>query len=121
MVASGSSRVHRLTHRREFDAVFQRASLRCSSAEFLVLAIENGQEASRIGMVVSKKVAGTSVNRNRIRRLIRESFRRQFDRNGLDIVIVARPAVGSMENAVILRALLGLWEKLVNTSVKNPI
>lgn len=98
--------------------MFKQAALRAGCVEFLMLAVENGQDFSRIGMVVSKKVAGTAVNRNRIRRLIRESFRHCFDRSGLDIVIVARPAARNTENAVMLRVLSTLWEKLANTTVK---
>lgn len=112
MVNSGSGGAHRLRNAREFDAVFRQAKYRVSSAEFLVLAIENDQLANRIGMVVSKKVAGNSVNRNRIRRLIRESYRLAFDKTGLDVVVVARPASGSCENSSILESLGRLWRQL---------
>lgn len=112
MATSGSSSDHRLKNAREFDAVFKRASFRASSAEFLVLAIRNPHAISRLGMVVSKKTAGTSVNRNRIRRLIREAFRLKFDRSGLDVVVVARPPVRRQDNARILAALERLWGSL---------
>ena len=97
---------------REFDSVFKRATFRASCAEFLVLAIMNDSTTSRLGMVVSKKTAGNSVNRNRIRRLIRESFRLAFDKDGMDVVVVARPAVSRLDNARILKILSGRWAAL---------
>ena len=61
--------------------------------KYLVMYIrENNTDQNRLGISVSKKV-GNSVVRHRVTRLIRESYRlneRSF-RQGLDIVVVARP------------------------------
>ena len=61
--------------------------------KYLVMYIkENNTGKNRLGISVSKKV-GNSVVRHRVTRLIRESYRlneRSF-RQGLDIVVVARP------------------------------
>ena len=61
--------------------------------KYLVMYIkENNTRKNRLGISVSKKV-GNSVVRHRVTRLIRESYRlneRSF-RQGLDIVVVARP------------------------------
>ena len=61
--------------------------------KYLVIYIkENNTRKNRLGISVSKKV-GNSVVRHRVTRLIRESYRlneRSF-RQGLDIVVVARP------------------------------
>ena len=115
MATSGSSSVQRLTKAREFDEVFKGAKYRANCPGFLVLAIENRQSFSRIGMVVSKRTAGNAVNRNRIRRLIRESFRLRFDMKGLDVVMVARPPASKMENSAMLEVLSDLWVRLSKT------
>lgn len=112
MGAAGFPRASRLLKAREFDAVFKQAAYRASSAEFLVLAVDNGAEKSRIGMVVSKKVSGSSVDRNRIRRLIREAFRTRFTEPGLDLVVVARTGVRRRSNNEILEILEKLWLQL---------
>lgn len=52
---------------------------------------ESDAEAVRLGISVSKKV-GNSVERHRIKRLIKEAFRlnRQHVKQGWDIVVIAR-------------------------------
>jgi ribonuclease P protein component len=51
------------------------------------------RDASRLGLSVSKKV-GNAVTRNRVRRLVKESFRLTPPAPGYDYVVVARPAAG---------------------------
>lgn len=108
-------RTRRLTSAREYDAVFKQADYRASAQAFLVLAKETGSAGStvsRVGTVVSKKVAGNAIERNRIRRLIKESFRTNVDHGGLDVVVVARPPVRHQPNREMLDVLAGLWEQL---------
>jgi len=68
---------------------------------------------NRIGLTVGTKI-GKAVCRNRIRRLIRESYRLQEDmlRLGYDIVIVARVRAGHMDFWQIDAALKELFGKL---------
>ena len=75
----------------EFQSVYE-ARTRESRGPLTVYALPNTLGHPRLGMSVSRKV-GTAVKRNRIRRLIRESFRLlQHDLpQGYDWVVVVRP------------------------------
>jgi ribonuclease P protein component len=74
----------------EFDAVFKRG-VRLNGRLFLLVAAPNGRTFDRLGLAVSRRVGG-SVERNRARRLLRESFRRlpHAGGPGVDLVVVAR-------------------------------
>jgi ribonuclease P protein component len=86
---------HRLTHAREFDAVFA-AKVRRGRGPIAVFAVPNGREGPRLGLSISGRVGGAVV-RNRLKRLIREAFRleqhelvRAADGTGYDLVVSAR-------------------------------
>jgi len=81
---------------REFKAVYNCGN-QAVNAYFVVYAIANDTDVSRLGVTVSKKV-GKAVVRNRVKRLVKESCRLKSLRiaKGFDIVVVARPAVGAL-------------------------
>jgi ribonuclease P protein component len=82
---------HRLGGKYEFAAVFD-AKVRESRGPLTIYAKPNDLGHSRLGLSISRKV-GTAVRRNRIKRLLRESFRlMQHDLpSGYDLVVVVRP------------------------------
>jgi len=107
------TREGRLLISSEFDAVFKGKDYRVGTAEFLILAKKNDSQKSRIGMVIGKKTTKLAVNRNRIKRAIRESFRTSFPKNlHLDIVIVARPGINKYLKVNSVNLLNDLWQKL---------
>lgn len=64
----------------------------------MVFAKPNGLDQARIGIVTSKKVAPRAVDRNRVKRMVREVFRSCRGRlGGLDVVVRLRrcPPSGS--------------------------
>ena len=75
----------------DFQRVYRKGTSQAN--RYLVMyVLDNQYMKNRLGISVSKKV-GNSVVRHRVTRLIRESYRlneRSF-RQGLDIVVVARP------------------------------
>ncbi len=69
--------------------------------------------------MISKKSARRAVDRNRIKRLTRESFRLQQHRlPAVDIVILARRGITELDNATLHRQLHGMWRRL-EKSVRN--
>ena len=89
MIDPGFSVSRRLLSSSEFDAVFKDNQLKVSTPEFLILAAKNSLGLSRLGMVVSKKNTPRAVDRNRLKRLIREAFRKTCI-TPMDIVVLTR-------------------------------
>jgi len=109
----------RLTRAAEYKAVFSKAKYKVSCRYLLIFAIDNTRAHSRIGVIVGKKNVAKAVQRNRIKRLLRTSFRLNQDLLGsVDIVILARSNLGSLNNNSITGKTLLLWQDLIN-KVKN--
>ena len=83
-------KTYRLHQTEEFSSVIR---FRCSvCGEFLhIFAKPNGLSHPRLGLVIAGKVERLAVNRNRVKRVLREVFRaRQEDLAGLDLVVRLR-------------------------------
>lgn len=81
----------RLGGRGTFSAIFDRG-VKQSRGPLMAVVVPNDVGHPRLGIGIPKRV-GTAPKRNRIKRLIRESFRliqHDFPR-GYDVVIVVRP------------------------------
>jgi len=68
-------RSHRLLRPAEFKPLFDNPQWRASSQHFLLLVSENRLAAARLGIVIGKRRVKRAVDRNLLRRLMRESFR----------------------------------------------
>lgn len=75
---------------------------------------KNNNLQARLGISVSKKWVPLAVNRNRIKRVIRESFRRVNLPRDIDIVVVVHSKDGNLGNQQCANACDKLWEKLTN-------
>ena len=103
----------RLTGSAQFQRVFKNARLRSTDAVLAVLAVENELSIARLGLVISRKAARRAVDRNRVKRLIRNSFRNKRQHlSGLDIVVIGRPGIESKSNAELQNALERHWKRL---------
>jgi len=121
----------RLLKADEFSCVFKKP-LRSSDRYLTILAISRGLceeqgeaiesdslqqnhygSGSRLGLAISKKNAKRAVDRNRIKRIIRESFRlNRHNLPALDLVVMAKPITKQAENAQIFESLNQHWNKL---------
>jgi ribonuclease P protein component len=91
---------HRLTHARQFDAVYD-AKLRKSRGPLTVFSKPNSLSHHRLGLAVSSRLGG-AVLRNRLKRLIREAFR--LDQHTLARVPGLAPETGGLDLIVSVRS-----------------
>ncbi|HEY1898251.1 MAG TPA: ribonuclease P protein component [Steroidobacteraceae bacterium] len=102
----------RLRRKWEFDQLYARGK-RLGNNHFGITVYPNELAMARLGLAVASKPFGGSVPRNRIRRLIRESFRlRQHDLPNVDLVVSARPRAKDASAAELRASLDGLWDKV---------
>ena len=109
-------REKRLLTPRQFKAVFDSPSGKVPGKNVLLLARLNDLDHPRLGLVIGKKSVKLSVERNRLKRQIRESYRHsQVALSGWDIVIVARKGLGDLENTELALQFGKLWKRLARS------
>lgn len=97
----------------DYSDVFQAVDVRVSSKHFLILARGKKLPTARLGIIVAKKHVKLAVQRNRIKRLLRESFRlKQTTLPNLDLVVLAKKGVDRLDNPDCASELQYLWNKL---------
>jgi ribonuclease P protein component len=98
----------------EFKRVY--ATGRRMGNEFFTVNLQpNELAAARLGMSVAVRAMGNAVQRNRVRRMIRESFRlHQAIVPALDIIIGVRAGARSVDPALLRSSLELLWKKLAS-------
>jgi ribonuclease P protein component len=101
-----------LTLPSEFQAVRTKGR-RFSDDFFAVSVMHNQGEHPRLGLAIATKVFGSAVARNRIKRLIRESFRmNQFSLPAVNITIGARDAARGKTSAELRSSLERTWKSI---------
>lgn len=113
MIPAGFPREARLLSGVEFKRVFdarQVESNRYFRIHWAGRPESAGPAGARLGMAVAKRVARRAVDRNRIRRIARETFRQR--RNLLqpvDFVVLAKPSAVEADSRTLKLALEQLW------------
>jgi len=103
----------------EFKHVFN-ASQRVSDRHLTIFYTANTLNQPRLGLAISKKVSKLAVDRNRIKRLARETFRlKQNQLQFADFVVLARPSAVKTDNKVLNASFNKLWNKLSQTQTQN--
>ena len=106
----GFDKARRLLKKIDYDHVFSQAT-KVVTPEFIVLYRKNSVGNARLGLALSKKTIAKAHDRNRIKRLLRETFRiRQLP--AVDIIILTRRGVANVDNPMINIKLGSIWDKL---------
>ena len=107
------SKDKRLLNSQQFKRVFSACEYRASGKYCLFLAKANALTQPRLGLVIAKKHIRLAVQRNRIKRLIRESFRQQQHQLApVDVIVLARKGLDQLDNSSILKQLHQLWQNI---------
>lgn len=114
-VSRNFARSQRLLSAGDYKAVFDRADFRVSHRHFLLLARLNSRIQSRLGLIVAKKHLRRAVDRNRVKRVVRNTYRlSSVAGQGVDVVFLARRGVGELSPGMQTRALQEAWQTLFN-------
>jgi ribonuclease P protein component len=97
----------------DYRRVFDRADAKAQTKQILILARPNELGFARMGLVVAKKHAKRAVDRNEIKRIVRESFRHhQSELENLDCVILSRGGAKDLDKTELRRMVDQLWTRL---------
>lgn len=116
------TRQQRLLTSSEFKPVFEQPGNKSSDHYFIILARANERVFARLGLAIAKKQVKLAVARNRVKRLIRESFRyHQWCLAGLDCVVLAKKRVTQVNNHTLLLSLARHWQQLSHQCPKSSL
>jgi ribonuclease P protein component len=93
---------------------------RLGAEPFTAVVRPNRLAGARLGLSIAARTVRRAVQRNRVRRLIRESFRQRCGQlPPLDIVVGVRSAVHAVSSAHLREALERLWQKIASTCERS--
>lgn len=111
----------RLLHQSGFNRAFNQTACKAHQSGFLLLACAGEGTRSRLGLVVAKRHLKRAHERNRIKRLARESFRQYAPTlPALDIVLVVKAGAHELDNATLHSQLKAGWQQLYRRWAKLP-
>ncbi|HEY4090788.1 MAG TPA: ribonuclease P protein component [Luteibacter sp.] len=112
MRAAALPRDARLRRAADFAAL-RNVSGRLGGRCFLLRFGNNTTDTARLGLAISKRCSKRAVDRNRIKRLAREAFRRaRPDLPPVDILVMARDSAVEVPGDVLLAELDGLLRRI---------
>ena len=114
------SKANRLLQAIDYQNVFEKPE-KVADKYFTVLAKVNQTHEARLGLAISKKNVRQAADRNRLKRLVRESFRHhKTELHGLDLVVMAKKSAENANNQNLLNALSNHWEALSRKFSMSP-
>jgi ribonuclease P protein component len=114
------AKADRLRKRREFLEV-QRAGRKIHVKDLLILVCSRADTSRRVGITVSTKV-GVAVQRNRVKRVLREVWRRHRGvlPQGIDVVMIAKRSAADATLAELTLQFHEVGRRLARSDTKWP-
>lgn len=115
LIDEGFARSIRLLKKADFEKVLKQREITISAAPFQLLARQG--DATRLGIVVGKRFLARAHDRNLVKRIVRESFRRCRTRlPRVDLVVMLRQRPGQCDRAKLREQIEALWQGLIAKS-----
>lgn len=109
---------YRIRNTSEFDHVFKKRR-KLYVGKLLTYYCQNDHPHPRFGVVISKRNLQHAVDRNRVRRVLKELFRlNQHHLPAWDVVIVAQKGIGNLQDQELWQTGVQLLERLMQLSSK---
>jgi len=105
-------KTQRLLNASDYKQVFDHNRVKVANSSLLILAKPTDGCPSRLGLVVAKKNIPTAVQRNRIKRVARETFRKKQFQGSLDVVFLARQGADKLSTDKLTAIIEKSWAKL---------
>ncbi len=100
----------------DYAFVFNQATHKVAHRHYLVLARQSDAGRARLGLVIAKKNIRLATRRNRIKRVVRETFRLHQDTlDSLDIVFLARKGFDTLTPNLQTDLMRNAWQRLAKT------
>lgn len=95
---------HRLRIKTDIDFVFAKPG-RLVTKHFMLLYRDNSLQNARLGMLIAKKKVPKAHDRNRFKRIVRETFRTRNDLPNVDIIFLAKQGLANVTNSTLRNSL----------------
>ena len=103
----------RLLTARDYNQVFSHSKFKVSGPLGVFIATPNELNHPRLGFVIAKKKVKLAVDRNRIKRVMKDCYRLHQDQiPAIDIVFISRPGLGQKDNLAVTKFCKYAWHKL---------
>lgn len=114
LINRSKTKYGKLVSATDYRLVFKSSCCRSSDEIFLVIARKNDFDQARLGLAIAKKKIRFAVSRNRVKRLIRESFRHHFDiLKGIDVVVMVQKKIILISNKKITQSINMHWNNIL--------
>lgn len=104
-------KTRRLLTKQQYEYVFNQAK-KVVMADFVLLYRANTVGHARLGLALSKKAIAKAHDRNRVKRMIRETFRVRTQLPAIDVIVLAKFGVAKTNNSVMMNKLSQAWNRL---------